>query len=289
MSALFFARAGRAGPQDIGERMPELSPMRSATIALFGLGALGSVSALEFARSEAGDLRVLDYDFVDPATVGRWVFGLQAAGLPKAKVIADAVRRDYPFTQIKEFIHCIGAVRDPQFADTVPSEQAVMRGMTAGASLIYDATAEVGVQHYLSDYAAALGIPYVSVDASPGAWGGRIVSIVPGKTQGCWVCYQYSLDDGKIPDVPMHPDGEVQPIGCANPTFTGAGFDLVQVAITGVRVAVSVLCAGTAGAYPQVNWDVTTVAFRSADGRLILPASNGYVLTKHPRCKRCSP
>jgi molybdopterin/thiamine biosynthesis adenylyltransferase len=288
MGELFFARAGRAGPRDIAERMPELSPLRRHTISVFGLGALGAVSAMEFARAEVGELRLLDRDHVDPGTVGRWVFGLQVAGLFKAPVIADAIRRDYPFTKAKPYVHCLGAVRDIDDAQHMLGEQSIMNEMTEGTSLIYDATAEIGVQQFLSDYASQRTIPYVSVDASPGAWGGRIVAIVPDTTQGCWMCYQHALDDGSIIDAPKDCSDDVQPAGCAEPTFTGAGFDLSQIALTGVRTVAAILCGGIEGAYPALRWDIITIAFRDSHGHAIVPQFHSYNLKRHPQCPCCN-
>lgn len=286
MSKCFFARAGRAGSNDLGERTPELWPLRNATVSLCGLGCLGAPSALEFARSGVQTLRLLDHDIVDPATIQRWPLGLQVTGLPKAEVLAQVIQRDYPLTAATPFVHRLGGVRsdDPK----ARSELDIVKELTSETSLIYDATAEVGVQHYLSDVAADLGVPYIGVDASYGGWGGRVVRIVPGCTEGCWLCYRYALCEKTIPDAPSSPDGEIQPVGCADPTFTGASFDLVQVALAAMRVAVSTLCAGNDGAYPRCSWDVTIVAFRDDDGQLIEPQFVGHRLGRHPKCPRCN-
>jgi molybdopterin/thiamine biosynthesis adenylyltransferase len=287
MAKVFFCRAGRAGPSDVIERQPELAPLRHATVSLFGLGALGAPIAMELARAGVRLLRVLDYDFVDPATTTRWPFGLHAAGLQKAAVIFQAIKRDYPFTDIEGFNYCLGALPDP--SGSGPTAHEIMRDMTRDTSLILDATAEIGIQQFLGDFAAEARLPYLGVDATPGAWGGRIVCIIPGTTEGCWLCYKYAQRDHLIPEPPMHPDGELQPVGCSEPTFTGGGFDLAQVALTAVRIAVSTLCAGTPGAYPTADWDVTTVALRALDGTLILPQFQGHRLERHPECPRCTP
>lgn len=285
MSGVYFARAGRVSVGDLSQRSPELAPLRSATISVFGLGCLGAPSTLELARSGTRELRVLDPDFVDPATVGRWPFGLQSAGLPKAAVIAQAIERDYPSTAVKGFIFRLGAVRQNAMHNL--SDSAVMQEMTAGTSLLFDATAEVGIQQYLADVAAELLVPYVGVDATPGGWGGHVVRIIPSQTMGCWLCYRHRLMDGSIGSAPAHPSGEVQPPGCGDLTFTGAGFDLVQVALMAVRMAVSTICEGNADAYPTADWDVTTIALRREDGKLIPPQFSGYRLERHPDCPHC--
>lgn len=287
MTKLYFSRAGRAGPDDIAQRMPELAPLRNATICVAGLGCLGAPSALEFARCGARELRVLDHDFVDPATICRWPVGIQASGLQKAEVLMRAISSDYPFTDTTGFNFFLGSIRDSE--DSAPTAQSVMKQFTDGASLIYDATAESGIQHYLSDYAADAGIPYVGVDATAGGWGGRVVRIMPGVTDGCYFCYRSAQSEEKIPEPPMHPSGEVQPVGCADPTFTGASFDMVQVALMGVRVAVSTLCSAEPGGYPNVDWDVTIISLRSHSGEVILPKYEGFKLSRQTTCQRCNP
>lgn len=285
MAEAFFSRAGRVGPSDLAKRVPELAPLRSSTIAAFGLGCLGAPSVLEFARCGVKKLHLVEYDIVDPATICRWPFGLSAAGLHKGLVLGDAIKRDYPYTEVDAWNSCLGSVRNPD--DPGESMQSVMGRFMKEASLIYDATAEIGVQHFLSDYAVDLGIPYVAVTATPGAWGGTVLAIQPGKTEGCWFCYRCALDDKSIPEPPMHPAGEIQPVGCADPTFTGAGFDLLQVALTGVRATISVLCGSAPNGYPSQNWDITTVSFRAPDGQVIPPTFEGYPLKRHPKCSSC--
>ena len=285
MSTLYFSRQGRAGADDLAARTPELQGMREKTVAVFGLGCLGAPSSLEFARAGVGELRLLDHDIVDPATSGRWPFGLAAAGLSKVKAIADFLRETYPSTNVVPLRHCIGSVRDP--SGDAKSESVVIEEFVAGASLIYDATAEVGIQHFLSGLAKELGIPYVAVVGTYGAWGGKVISVVPGRTKGCWLCYRYACEEGVIEEPPSDPAGKVQPLGCAEVTFTGAGFDMAEVAIAGVRTAIAALNQDGEGGYPQAPWDVLTMAFREESGQLIVPQFQGYELQRHPRCPLC--
>ena len=82
--------------------------------------------------------------------------------------------------------------------------------------------------------------------------------------------------------------GRVQPTGCGDPTFIGAGFDLAELALTGARVVVSTLCEGIPGGYPEAEWDVGVLALRDTAGRLIAPVWSTHALRKHPRCQSCS-
>lgn len=282
----YFARAGFGSRQDLQQRTPELRPLADKTVALFGLGCIGAPVALELARSGVGELRILDGDTVDPATTGRWPLGLSVAGLDKTKVIEEFIRSNYPATRVVAITHHLGGVRAP--GGDGQSDPDVLRTMTEGASLILDATAEIGAQHVLSEHARQARIAYLGVAGTYGGWGGKVFRILPERTPGCWLCYRHACRDGTISDPPSDPRGSIQPLGCADPTFTGAGLDMAQVALYGVRVAVSTLCRESAEGYPDMDWDVTHLKFRDEAGQLIAPIYETHALAKHPRCSRCS-
>jgi hypothetical protein len=281
---LSLARAGRASRADLTERVPELRSLSSRSVALIGLGALGAPSAFELARCGIGELRVLDHDYVDPATTMRWPLGLTAAGKSKVAAVADFIAANYPHTEVVSIENRLGACRPNA---TMPSDNKILEDLFAGIDLVYDASAELGLNHLLSDQAAARGVPYICVSTTHGAWGGRLIRTRPGgQTAGCWMCHQWGINEGEIPTPPADPRGDIQPAGCSDPTFTGAGFDVASVALAGVRLAVSTLVAGEAEAYPEIGWDVAILHMRDENGRLLIaPRWDTYPLGRHPECK----
>lgn len=295
----YLLRPARTGRDAVLERTPELRPLADMTVTVFGTGALGAPSALELARAGVGELRLVDPDHVDPATAARWPLGLATAGLPKVEVLSDFIAANYPQTRVVTHRHHVGGVRNPPAADdkaappadTHRSHLDLMAELLDGASLVYDATAELGVQHLLSDLCLDAGLPYVGIAGRYGGWGGHVVRILPDRVlareQGCWMCFCHALMDGTIPEPPYDPAGEVQPVGCADPTFTGSGFDLQQVVLAGVRCVASTLCQCVEGGYPPQDWDVLTLALRDGDGRQIPPTYTPHHLAPHPQCSRC--
>ena len=276
---VYLARAMRAGASDLAARVPELKTLQECKVAVAGLGGIGSPSVLELAKAGVGQLRVLDDDIVEPGTTVRWALGFAAAGVRKAHALRSFIDANYPYTEVVPYVHRIGNVLSDG-----PSDIEVLDDFLDGADLIYDATAEVGVQHLLSDLATERRLPYVCVSTTAGAWGGLIARVRPGVTPGCWVCLQHALEDETIPPPPADPNGGTQPAGCVSPTFTGAGFDVSELSLAGVRLAVSTLSAGIAGAYPEVEWDVATVSLREGKDRLITPRWETFVLDRHPAC-----
>lgn len=281
----YLARVHRYGRADMTERAPELRPLASKRIAQVGVGCTGAPSALEFARAGVGGLGLLDGDHVDAATTVRWPFGLAAAGHSKVQVVKGFIDAHYPHTKVSGEPTFLGMARHD--GEMPVNEREVVARLVNGASLIYDASAEFGIQFYLSQIAAELGIPYVGVAGRQGGWGGYVVRITPGVTKGCWSCLQLSWDS-RIPSPPTQPTEFVQPAGCGSPTFLAAGFDMASIAMNGVRVAVGELCRSVANGYPASEWDVLVIAMRDASGRPIPPTARGFVLERHPDCATCA-
>lgn len=275
----YFARTGRAGKTDLTARIPEVASISNRKVAVIGLGGVGWASAIELARNGVGELRILDDDIVEPGTTVRWGFGLAAVGRNKVDVLKEFIETNYPYTKVVPYVHRIGNPFDKEKKDLK-----VLGDVFKEADLIYDATAEVGIQHLLSDLAAENEVPYICVSTRQGAWGGEVARIRPGETPGCWMCLQKSLEDGKIPKPPSDPEKMLQPAGCASPTFTGTSFDIQEVSLFGVRLAVSTLAEKIAEAYPKADWDVGILSLRENKNELIAPQWKTHILGIHPLC-----
>lgn len=286
----YVIRPGRVGRADVLVRAPELLSMTHASVALVGLGCLGAPSALEFARAQVGSLAVADFDTVDPGTLVRWPFGLIAAGLTKTETIETVVRENFPYTKIRSHTLRIGGL-----GIGAPHQGEELSSLLHAADLLYDASAEPGVRYFLSEVARERDMTYVGVAAAQGGWGGWIFRVRPQVTEGCYICLEHAR--AEPPDSPYHipspfaaPDnaGRVQPVGCGDPTFTAANFDVTEVALMGVRMAVGALTRGAAGAYPDGGWDVAVLKIRDESGALIAPVWSTHPLRRHPACPACA-
>jgi molybdopterin/thiamine biosynthesis adenylyltransferase len=275
----YFARPSRAGATDLGARIPELSVLRQKKVAVIGLGALGAPSALEFARAGVAEIRIMDGDTVEAPTTVRWPLGLEAVGRSKVEVLSAFIRTNYPYTTVSMGYCMFGAVPGLGGTDLNSYEK-----FLAGIDLIYDATAEGSIHYLLSEVAREKKLPYIAVSATPGAWGGRIVRILPDMTRGCWLCLMKSIDEGSIASPAADSAAMVQSAGCASPTFTGSNFELGHIPPLGVRFAVSALCAGSLEGFPdQPDIDVAVLTLRR-ERQLLLPQWVGYKLQRHPSC-----
>lgn len=287
-----ITRGERLGITDLQARIPSLAGLQEKTVALAGLGALGGPLAFELARALVGRLRVLDHDEVEAGTTVRWPAGLGAVGHPKTAVIAQTILSHWPFTQVERIDHRIGNAFHPdelrgadKTGGSIEPEVEGMNRFFGGAHLLVDATAELGIQHFLSRQADQLGLPQIYVWMTEGGWGGVVARVMPGQT-GCWFCLQHHLDDGTIPLPPLEETGTVQPRGCTALTFTGAGFDSLALVAQATRVAARTLLHGRHDSEGGHDVFVCSQPVEE-DGFVSAPEWRAFKLERHPECSYC--
>lgn len=274
----YIARADRAGRSDLQARVPRLNPLAAKKVALFGLGALGSMVAWQLARGGIGRLALVDHDVVESGTILRWLIGLIASGREKHAVLRQFLSRNYPYVDISTFPLRIGSPYvKPDIAELL------MAQTLDGADMIVDCTVQLTVHHYLSTLAWRRGIPYVWASGTPGGWGGIVGRSIANQTAGCWKCFANHRVAGTYPSPAQEEETDVQPVGCFSPTFTGSGIDMDLISVMAARVAVATLCHTTQGGYPNFDWDIGIVDLWR-DGHPIAPAWQTFPLAQHPDC-----
>ncbi len=279
----YVARGERLSPQDFQARIPKLKNLPDAIVSQLGLGAIGAPLALELARNQVGELRLLESDDVEAAQTVRWPFGLDGAGRPKLEVIAQFVERNYPHTDVTRFAHRLGGTALER-KNRDENEIDLLDRFLRGASLVLDATAERGLQQLISDFSREPQLKQVYTSSTEGARGGNVALIVPG-AGGCWYCWKLHTDQPedqahRIPLPPFDGDGTVQPRGCASPTFTGASFDLLPVIAQAARVAVKAL-----DPHAELCSMVWVCAIPS-NGKSA-PQWEEFPVSVHPQCPYC--
>lgn len=73
----------------------------TASVAICGLGGLGSNVALALARSGIGRLSLIDFDNVDLSNINRQQYGISQLGMPKTEAIKDNIRSIAPYCDIE--------------------------------------------------------------------------------------------------------------------------------------------------------------------------------------------
>jgi molybdopterin/thiamine biosynthesis adenylyltransferase len=276
-----FARAARVGINELAARLPAFREMQRCGVAVFGLGCIGAPSALDFARAGTGRMNLLDHDLVEAASTMRWPFGMSAAGKRKAQVIFEAICRDFPWVRSEAASTQIGRPAQQ------PPEREVMEKMLRDIDLVYDATAEIGVQQVLSTIARDRKLPYVCISGTTGGWGGVVARFSHRPESGCWSCFLQATLDGVIPSPAAELSAMVQPPGCNRLTYVGANYDLAEIALQGVRLGIATLLSRRGVENADYPWDVAVVNLRNIEGGPIPPQWTTHLVPCYPDCPTC--
>jgi tRNA A37 threonylcarbamoyladenosine dehydratase len=84
--------------------------IKTARVAVFGLGAVGSFAAEALARTGIGHIQLIDFDRVDASNINRQLFALQSTiGKEKAKLAYDRIKDINPRCEVKIFSQFVNA------------------------------------------------------------------------------------------------------------------------------------------------------------------------------------
>ncbi|MBR1664145.1 MAG: sulfur carrier protein ThiS adenylyltransferase ThiF [Ruminococcus sp.] len=73
---------------------------RAASVAVCGLGGLGSNVAIALARAGVGRLHLIDFDSVDITNLNRQQYFPEQLGQPKAQALYDTIKRIAPYCEL---------------------------------------------------------------------------------------------------------------------------------------------------------------------------------------------
>jgi hypothetical protein len=271
-------------------RQPQLRPLSETSVAIVGVGALGSQVADLLARAGVGKLTLVDYDYVTHGNRIRHELDLQDLGRTKVHAMAARLRAVNPWCDIDPLTYRLGGTGAPGEEPNLQQAEDLMVDRVRNSDLIINASAHPPTGSYISSIGAESSTPVLHTFVSAGAWGGRVLLQRPG-VSGCWDCLALAQEHpdrydaaGSVPDVASDPEvREVSERGCADPTFTGPGFELTAAAAAAARVAVQALI--DSNGYPGVSFDLATLNFR--DALTAAPAAQYTRLQPHPDCRTC--
>lgn len=86
----------------VGETLQ--NKLNSSTVAICGLGGLGSNIAISLARTGIGRLILIDFDKVDISNLNRQQYKAEQIGIHKAKALQDNLREISPYIEIKSYV-----------------------------------------------------------------------------------------------------------------------------------------------------------------------------------------
>lgn len=169
-SASRYARQIRFAP--IGENGQRL--LNGSSVAVVGMGALGSVISAHLVRAGVGFVRIIDRDIVEWSNLQRQMLYTEQDVkllLPKAEAAAAHLREVNSSIAI-----------EPVVADVTPANA---EQLLSDVQLIVDGTDNFSIRYLLNDVSAKHGIPWIYGGAVGGS--GMTMTIVPGETP-CYRC-----------------------------------------------------------------------------------------------------
>jgi hypothetical protein len=273
----FVVRTLRAGSGDLSSRAPSVSKLSTKSVAVIGTGAIGAPLAIELARNGVRELRLLDFDVIEPGNTVRWPLGATFWGQLKSEALAGFIENEYPATKVHSATHCLGT-----FSNNEPfDDSSALADALDGVDLVVDGTASFGATGLIWDETLSRSLPLVVLYASPSVAGGVVAVYAP--TGGCPVCLEDSWRDEPetiAPPPGMFEEAElVQPPGCAERTFSGTFFDLQELSLQAMRVAAKLLADNV----KPSSSTVFTLSFREEDG-VRIPSWRRDNLRPHPGC-----
>lgn len=213
--------------------------IREKTVALVGLGALGSSVAELLAKAGVGHFRLCDYDRLQTGNVARHVGGISDFGALKTDVVMKRLLQISPYIRFN---------RDDDIlsASAVTSLDRLTRFMSS-ADITICTTADESVESVINQVAVINRFPVLYGRSMRRASMGRVFLVRSG-TDACKACLGRHLQDGRegkpVPeawiDIPEH-DDDVLLHECGRPVIAGSAIDLSFIAGVVARVALDFL------------------------------------------------
>lgn len=265
-----LVRAGRVGRADLTARLGDRTSLESKHVLLIGAGAIGSVIADQLSRAGTGALTIVDQDVLEPGNLTRHAGNMSLIGAYKSGAAAALANQANPFVRVEPVMLSVGSTVSGA------AQRELLARAYAAADLIIDATAEVGVQRLTSALARQASKPWIGAWGTNGARGGAVVHIA-ATAQWCFSCFEWARLKDPVLQPPASSAPLTQPVGCAEPTFTGASYDLNEVSLHAVRTAVAALSA-------RPTYDAAILSLPDASGA-DLPRWETASMALHPSCR----
>ena len=238
----------------------ETAAMRQSGVIICGCGSVGSLAALDLARSGLGRFLLVDDDILSIENLCRHQCSIADVGRHKVDAVADRIRQINPYAEVIT-ASCALEHLDP----TVIAE-------FCECNALFLACADSRrADRYAARLAVALQQPFLSIGLWERAFAGELFFWQPGRSLPCYSCAFAGLD----PSLTARPqtarstystDSALQGL-----TFQpGLAVDIALVTQVGLKLALDLLNHGRDGYVPRLLQELTqyTLVCNSNDPRL---------------------
>lgn len=98
------------------------SKVKKASIAVLGLGGLGSSIAVQLARTGVGALHLIDFDVVEPSNLNRQHYSIKHLGMFKTKALQKQISEINPY--VKVTVHNV-KLTEKNIADYIKDDEII--------------------------------------------------------------------------------------------------------------------------------------------------------------------
>lgn len=165
--------------------------MDSCGVIVCGCGSVGSLAALDLARSGVGRFLLVDEDLLSIENLCRHQCGLADVGRRKVDAVADRIRQINPMAVVQ--------------VAAMPLEQldpAVVAAFTGTGTLMLACADSRRADRYAARLAARLRLPFLSIGLWEKAFAGEIFYWHPDQPMPCYGCALEGLDQA-MPNRPQ--------------------------------------------------------------------------------------
>ncbi|HPG57894.1 MAG TPA: ThiF family adenylyltransferase, partial [Candidatus Wallbacteria bacterium] len=250
----------------------ETVELRNKSVAMIGLGSMGSSIALELARSGVGNFTLIDLDRVSAANVCRHACGVTEVGKFKSYAVRDRILKINPLATVTASISDL--TEDLEFAIK----------LVQGCDLIIVTTDTLSSRRVSNYLGILMKAPVIFAGVFERAGGCRIFKMVPGTDCACMECHQIGTFDERPGAVTYSAakdprDLTIQP---------GLSVDISIAAELAAKMAIEELREDKSGAMP---YDLIITRNYSPEAGVNEPvrfmcARNGNI-KKNPDCPVC--
>jgi molybdopterin/thiamine biosynthesis adenylyltransferase len=257
------------------EGVRDINALDAATIACFGLGAIGSPLVGALAREGVGDFILCDPDRLRPGNVTRHALDLRSVGKFKAEAVEGQLSCINPWV-----------VTRPETENL--SHPDVLATLVSSADLVVGAIGDDLQEELLGEaiYSSDNRPPMILARTLHGGAAFRVALIRPG-IDACIACLAAYRAAGDPQWISVPPTGlpDIYDTGCAAPARPGAGLTSQHAAIFAAARALDVL-DGSAG--ETNHWLWVERAVPAADPRLAEPrVLHTATFLPVPACEIC--
>lgn len=207
--------------------------VQDKSIAIFGIGAIGSVVADSLGKHGLNTIKLIDIDEIEPSNVLRHRLGVESIGLNKAYAMQSFIEK-----------HSINSTKILAYDDVYCIPQKIQE-IINDVDLVVDCTANKNFSFLLNHLCIEKQKISVYIISQKKASIGQVRIVRPFKDP-CLCCYEgeggivQNYEKYNYPFIPKGDDDEIV-LSCGDATYPAVSSDIEMIAIWGVKIILWIL------------------------------------------------